>query len=101
MVKRGVFDDPEDDEDDEDDEVDPVVDEALPQYTQWIADNPEPPFPGRVAPSVDNYETMQRFEIALTEFDRSKATWDDWNNRKEEAERLTERGWSNTAQGNP
>jgi hypothetical protein len=54
-----------------------------------------------VAPSVDNYETMQRFEIALNEYDRSKATWDDWNNRKEEAERLTEQGWSNTAQGNP
>ena len=52
MVKRGVFDDPEDDEDDEDDEVDPVEDpkreltasqqQQLTTYDEWFRDNPEP-----------------------------------------------------------
>tara|TARA_R110001583_G_scaffold41647_6_gene132282 strand:- start:27 stop:161 length:135 start_codon:yes stop_codon:yes gene_type:complete len=44
---------------------------------------------------------MRDFENALTKYNNAKAEYDDWNNRKEEAERLTERGWSNTAQGNP
>jgi hypothetical protein len=58
-------------------------------------------FPGRVAPSVDNYDTMSDFQIALNKYNNAKATWEDWNNRKEQAERLTEQGWDRTAQGNP
>ena len=44
---------------------------------------------------------MSDYEIDLNEYNNLKARHDEWNYRKEEAERLTERGWSNTAQGNP
>tara|TARA_R100001082_G_scaffold1141_2_gene956 strand:+ start:989 stop:1123 length:135 start_codon:yes stop_codon:yes gene_type:complete len=44
---------------------------------------------------------MSDFEKALNKYNNAKATWEDWNNRKEQAERLTEQGWDRTAQGNP
>jgi len=44
---------------------------------------------------------MRDYEKELTKYNESLAIHADWNNRKEQAERLTERGWSNTAQGNP
>ena len=92
MAKRGIFDDPV---------VDEVVDEVLPRYNLWLADNREPPRNAGVAPSVDNYDTMRDYEIDLKRYNDVKAHWDDWNDRRKQAERLTERGWSNTAQGNP